>query len=371
MKWSWTIGRIAGIKVRIHWTFLLLLAWVATSFAGGGNWRDALGAVGFIAAVFACIVAHEAGHALMARRYGVTTDDITLLPIGGLARMQRIPSEPWHEFWIAVAGPAVTAGIALLLFVGLAAANGAGVALREPGVATSFLINLMWVNITLLVFNLLPAFPMDGGRMLRAVLAMRMDYARATDIAATIGQGMAILFAIVGFFSNFFLLFIALFVYLGAEAEAQAARLKATLGDSPVRDAMMTDFRTLDADDTLDTAVDALLAGAQQDFPVADGEQFRGILRSQDLVEAVRKRGSATRVADVAKPIDHRVAETDGLQETLDVLHRLHCRSLPVFRNGDVVGLVSLDNIAELVMIRTALAGRDAAAAHAAELGSS
>jgi Zn-dependent protease len=360
MKWSWTIGRIAGIRVRMHWTFLILLVWVAASYAARGEgWEAAGRGVGFVLAIFACIVLHETGHALAARRYGVETEDITLLPIGGLARMQRIPSEPWQEFWIAVAGPAVNVVIAAVLFLVLWAQAGAAAVPSEPSFAASFLGNLIWVNMILVAFNILPAFPMDGGRIFRALLATRMPYARATQTAATVGQAMAILFGIAGFFVNPFLLFIALFVYLGAEAENQMVQLHDVLGDAPVQSAMMTRFRTLAPKDTLQTAVDELLAGAQQDFPVADESDFRGMLRRRDLVEALQKSGPQAEVDSAITPIETRLTEHDNLRESLERMRQMNCQSLPVFRDGQLVGLLTLENVGEFVMVRSATQGQD------------
>lgn len=357
MTWSWTIGRIAGIRVRMHWTFLLLLAWVAIRYAAmGAGWVAAGRGVGFVLAIFACVILHEAGHALTARRYGVETKDITLLPIGGLARMQRMPTEPWHEFWIALAGPLVNVVIAAVLFVGLAISSGMGAIATEPSFTTSFFVNLMWVNVILVAFNVLPAFPMDGGRILRSLLATRISYAKATQIATGVGQAMAILFGVAGLFLFFnpLLLLIALFVYLGAEAENQMVQLRDTLGDTRVRSAMMTDFRTLSPEDTLQSAVDHLLAGAQQDFPVVDDRGLQGLLRRKDLVEALRKDGPDARVDSAAVPIEHVLHEDDVLRESLERMRELDCRCLPVLQDGELVGLLTFENVGELMMIRSA-----------------
>jgi Zn-dependent protease/predicted transcriptional regulator len=312
----------------------------------------------FVLAIFGCVILHECGHALMARRYGIPTEDITLLPIGGVARMQRIPSEPEKELWIAVAGPAVNVVIAGVLAIGLLVGEGPRAVAVEPSVTASFFTNLMFVNVALVLFNLLPAFPMDGGRMLRAFLAMRMDYLKATNIAAGIGQAMAIVFGVVGLFWNPLLLLIALFVYLGAEAEAQAVRLRSLLGDAPVRDAMMTRFESLSPGDTLHTAVEALLAGSQQDFPVVDKTGFRGMLRRKDLVEALHNGQADRSVGDVQTTVEEVVGEDDRLQDVLELMRRIDCQSMPVFRDRELVGLVSLENVGELVMVRSAVQHR-------------
>lgn len=268
MKSSWRIGRIAGIDVHLHFTFLILLGWVALShYLQRQNWQDALSGLAFIIALFTIVVLHELGHALTARRFGIRTRDITLLPIGGVARLERIPEKPRQELLVALAGPAVNVVLAGLLFAVLIVGSELSAAKDVKLVGGHFLAKLMWINVSLAVFNLVPAFPMDGGRVLRAVLAMRMDYTRATSIAASIGQGLAWVFGFIGLFTNPFLLFIALFVWMGAAQEAGQAQMKSALAGLPVSRVMMTDFRALAPEDTLARAVEHILAGCQQDFP--------------------------------------------------------------------------------------------------------
>jgi Zn-dependent protease len=226
MSWSIRFARVAGIDLKIHLTFLLFLIWIgATYFAVGGAtvaWQGIL----FILLLFACVLLHELGHALTARAYGIHTEDIILLPIGGVARLERIPTDPKQELLIAVAGPLVNVVIAALLiyYLGHRAAMSDFDDLNMPRVA--MLSKLASVNIGLVLFNLIPAFPMDGGRILRSILAMRMNYVRATQIAAYIGQGLAIVLGVIGFFTNTFLLFIAFFVFMGAQQEAAMARAR-------------------------------------------------------------------------------------------------------------------------------------------------
>ena len=231
MKWSWKIGQFAGIGVYMHATFLLLVGWVAVShWVQARSLEAVLSGVGFILALFACVVAHEYGHALTARHYGIRTKDITLLPIGGVARLERMPDDPRQELWVALAGPAVNVVIAAALFAWLVATDTFS-PLAELSVAQgSFLERLMVVNAGLVLFNLLPAFPMDGGRVMRALLATRMEYTRATQLAANVGQGMALLFGFLGLIGNPFLLFIAFFVWIGAAQEASMVQMKSALG---------------------------------------------------------------------------------------------------------------------------------------------
>src|ERR1043166_2008300 len=267
MGWSLPIFRIAGIQLRIHVTFLLLIAWLAFGYYSEGGSAAALGRVIFILLLFVCVVLHEFGHAFAAKGFGINTPDITLLPIGGVARLERMPEEPKQELLIAIAGPLVNVVIALGLFV----AGGSTSLFQQETVERGSLISqLLMINILLVLFNLLPAFPMDCGRILRALLAKRLSYARATQIAATVGQGFAFVFGFIGLFGNPFLIFIALFVYIGASQEAALAQMKDVSRRFPVSSAMVREFRTLPETATLHEAVDALLATSQHDFPVVD-----------------------------------------------------------------------------------------------------
>lgn len=363
MAWSWKIGRIAGIQVFMHWTFLLLLAFVGYLYLRqGATWGDAAIGIAFVLALFGCVVLHELGHALMARRFGVATRDITLLPIGGVARMQRIPEHPTQELLVAVAGPAVNVVIAAALAVLLAASGQLATAsftgLLEVG-RGNFVANLMWVNLVLVVFNLLPAFPMDGGRVLRALLAYFLPYTTATSLAATAGQAMAVLFGLLGLLvGNPFLLFIALFVFLGASAESQQTQVRSLLSNVAVEDAMLLRFRTLQLSDTLGTAVDELLAGSQQDFPVLDGERYVGMLQRKDLLENLANHGREANVADLVSkqcPVaDHR----DPLSEAIREMQEQGCASAAVFASGRLAGVLTLENVGEFMMVQSARWGR-------------
>jgi Zn-dependent protease/predicted transcriptional regulator len=355
MKWSTRIGTFAGIDVYVHATFLILLLWVAFS-----HWQDehslsaALAGVGFILALFGCVVLHEYGHALTARRFGIRTRDITLLPIGGLARLERMPSDPRQELWVALAGPAVNVVIGAVLFA-IVEFTGS---MQAPETLTvsrgSFIERLMLVNVFLAVFNLLPAFPMDGGRVLRAILAMRMDYTRATQLAATVGQGMAFLFGLVGLFTNPFLVFIALFVWIGAGQEASMTQVRSALGGIPLERAMITDFRTLSPGDPLARAVDLLLAGTQQDFPVVDGDRVVGILTRADLLAALARQDRDLPVESVMRR-DFCVADaTDMIDVALQRLQEHDCHTIPILRNGVLAGMLTMDNVGEFLSVQTA-----------------
>ena len=302
MKWSFKLLEVAGIGIFVHWTFLILIAWIILAHVSAGD--DAvviLEGVGFVLALFACVVLHELGHALTARKFGVKTRDITLLPIGGVARLERIPEVPCQEFLVAIAGPAVNVVIAAILLAVLLMLGTLGQISQIQVVGGSFLTKLMLVNLALVAFNLLPAFPMDGGRVLRALLATQMPRVKATHIAASVGQAVAILFAIAGLMipGMFMLLFIALFVYVGAQAEAQAAEVREIFRGARVRDAMVQRFLTLNESDSLELATREMAAGHQKDFPVTDGHPITGILLHRDVVKALAAGRGQSHVGEV------------------------------------------------------------------------
>jgi len=370
MAWSWRLGRVSGIDVRIHWTFLLLLAWIGAAYLmAGESVAGAARGIAVILSFFVCIVLHEFGHAFVGRRFGVRTRDITLLPIGGVARFEEIPERPRAEFWIAVAGPAVNVAIAAVLASTLWLSGGLGDATAVESLATApFLPTLLAFNVVVVLFNMLPAFPMDGGRVLRAALATRTSYVRATRVAANTGQLMAIAFGLIGLLINPLLLFIALFVYLGAEAEARSVEMRAAIDSVPVREAMMTQFRTLTPDDSLRDAANELIAGAQTDFPVVRDGRLVGLLTRSEIVRGIDQGGAETLVRDVMTESDEHASGAEKVDAVLtrmktaerEAMHGLlegvaDLTAMPVVHNGDVIGLLTLQNIGELVMVRAAL----------------
>ena len=359
MGWSLPIFRIAGIQLRIHVTFVLLIAWLAFGYYAQGGSPAAAEGVIFVLLLFLCVVLHEFGHALAAKAFGINTPDITLLPIGGVARLERMPEEPKQELLIAVAGPAVNVIIALGLFV-------AGGSFINPFVnpaaseGVGLISQLLIINVLLVAFNLLPAFPMDGGRVLRALLATRMSYARATQIAATVGQGFAFVFGFIGLIWNPFLIFIALFVYIGASQEAALAQMKDVSRRFPVSSAMVREFRTLPENAMLEEAVDALLATSQHDFPVVDETgNVAGVLTRHDLIAALRKNDSALHVGDVMRRNIPTVTTGTRFEEAFRIMQECNCPAVPVLDSMKrLVGLLTPENVTELMMIQSAMPRR-------------
>jgi Zn-dependent protease/CBS domain-containing protein len=360
VSWSLKLGQFAGIGVFVHWTFFLLLAWIAYAYMAAGEDAAAIVAgVGFIVALFGCVVLHEFGHALTARRFGCRTRDITLLPIGGVARLESIPEVPLQEFWVAVAGPAVNVVIAGTLFGVLLVL---GQAYRFTGITPvggSFLAKLMWVNIGLVLFNMLPAFPMDGGRVLRALLATQMTRVRATHIAASVGQFMAILFGISGFLSgNWVLIFIAFFVYLGAQGEAQAVEMRAIFKGYRARDAMIRQFHTLSENDSMADAARDLLTSQQKDFPVMDGGKITGLLLHHDVVNALSHGNADHRVAEFVRRDCLMVDDNEPLDRVLDKMNACGCPTLLVQRQGELMGILSEEHLGQWLMLHSSVRQR-------------
>jgi len=357
MKWQWKLGRFAGIDVFVHATFLLLIGWVGYShWLARRDWGDVLSGILFILALFLCVVLHEYGHALTARRYGIKTRDITLYPIGGVARLERMPDRPIEELWVALMGPAVNVVIAAVLFVYLVITDNL-VPLGQLTITSgNFMARLMILNIWLVLFNLIPAFPMDGGRVLRALLAMHMEYVRATQVAASIGQGIAFIFGFIGLFTNPFLLFIALFVWIGASQEASMVQMRDSISGIPVTRAMQTDFKTLSPGDKLSQVVALILSGSQHDFPVVDATgRIAGILDRDTFMKALTEHGQSAPVMDFIRKDLPVVDSYEMLEPVLMRLQESGSKTLPVTHGGQLVGLITMENITEFLMIRSAL----------------
>lgn len=351
MTWSFSIGRLLGSELRVHATFFLLLAWVAAAAWAEGGPQAALVNTAFICALFACVVAHEYGHALVARRYGIRTPDITLLPIGGMARLERMPEKPAQEIAVALAGPAVNVVIYVVLIA--AGASTAFDALADPTTARDFLGRLAAVNLFLALFNLIPAFPMDGGRVLRAVLSMRMDRVRATKAAASAGQVAAFLFGFWGLASgNLILLLIAVFIFLAAQAESSDVAMRDTARGLKLRDAVITSYESLSPGDPMHVAGQTLIRTTQHEFPVlnADGT-LAGFLTRTALFKAMAEGQNSRPVSEAMDTDIPALPLAAPLQQALDALAEAPAVAA-TDKQGRVLGYVTRDNIGELMILR-------------------
>ena len=347
-----TLGtvHVLGVPVRMHFTFLLLLVFLL--FIGvGGRQSGAMTAL-YILALFASVLLHELGHALVARRYGIRTLEIVMFPIGGVARPERQPKAR-EELWIALAGPMVNAAIAAILLAWLAAGHGIVPldVLREPTDA-NLAQRIAFGNLLLFAFNLLPAYPMDGGRILRALLALTRPEDQATRIAAGAGRFLAVLLGLAGLlWGNFILVFVALFVYLGAAQEGAAAKGRILTSGFPVRAAMITDFRTLSHGDTIRDAGALLLATSQHDFPVVHGGQVVGLLSRAALVRAMMSQGPDAYVAGAMDRDFTRVSPEADLSEVLPMLSAAGAPAL-VMEDDRLAGLLTAENLSEFILLR-------------------
>lgn len=352
MQWSVTAGRIAGTAIRIHITFILFLAWIAAVDYARGGWDAAGASLVFIILLFACVVAHEFGHILVARSFGVRTPEVILLPIGGVANMERMPENPRQELLIALAGPMVNVVIAaaLLMLGGLPAAELMAADLERA----SLLQRLAFTNVALVIFNLLPAFPMDGGRVLRALLSMRLGPQRAISIAAKLGQAFAFLFVALGILYNPILILVGLFVYIAAEAELQASVFHSFASGLKVSDAMERSAHALQPDAVIADAVEALLATAQSAFPVmgAAGKPI-GVLGREELLAGLKQGAPGATIAAIMR--DPALVSSDAaLDAALAEMSQRGIKSrLVVDGNGRLAGILTLDNLVEMMMIHT------------------
>lgn len=353
---SLTIGHIAGTSVRLHITFLLFLAWIGASYYLSGGMAAAVDAVVFLILVFLCVTLHEFGHIAMARRFGIRTPEVILSPIGGIASLEKIPEQPRQELLVAIAGPLVNVAIALLLMAvfGISASS-----YTTAGFETATLAERLFiVNVTLVLFNLIPAFPMDGGRMLRAVLAMKMGSSRATALAARIGQGFAALFVVLGLLYNPILMLVGVFIYFAAASEEQSATFASFASALTVQDAMEPSPLLLTVDQPIAAAIDALLSSPQKEFPVLDAhDRLAGILDRDAMIRGLSNEGNTTSVGDVMRPSEPLLA-TEPLVKAFSRLRQRGARAEVVIDLADrPLGILTQENIAEMMMVENARPG--------------
>lgn len=354
MKWSFSLGTVGGTELKVHATFFLLLIWIVTAGSLADGVIAGLINAAFIIAIFGCVVLHEFGHAAMARRFGIRTPDITLLPIGGMARLERFPENPRQEILIALAGPAVNVviWIALTLFLNVRVSFDLLGSLEDP--SRGFLARLATVNLVLVVFNLIPAFPMDGGRVLRAILAMATDRVRATRIAAQIGQAMAFLFGLLGLTSgNPILVLIAVFIFFAAGAEGQEAALRGTASHARARDAMISAFETVTPTETLETAGAAVIRTTQAEFPVLDPDGALAGFLTRTAILAASEEARRTTTVREAMVADIPAVPLDApMERVLDAMSSANPPAVAVTdRSGLFLGYITRENIGEWFLL--------------------
>jgi Zn-dependent protease/CBS domain-containing protein len=359
---AFKIGRFSGIDVRVHWTFFLLLAFFAfIGYQASGSPLGALTAAVTIVALFLCVLLHEFGHSLVAQRLGIEIHSITLLPIGGVSNLESLPEKPADEVKISVAGPLVSVVLALLFFgVGLLL----GAVPRVPtdlftgwfGSVGQFFFYLGYLNAVLAVFNLLPAFPLDGGRILRGLLATRLGAVRATDVASVVGQVFAAAFFLVGLLSGDFLLaLVAVFIFFGASGEAQMVRQRELTRGLTVSDVMGTKHRTetVTPNHTFGQVLELVLHGYQEDFPVLDDGKLVGVLTRNEIMTAAHSPERYSSVRDLMKTnVPTISSQADLFEDGLRILQQSGLRALPVTENGELVGMLTIEDVGQASLLR-------------------
>jgi len=362
MRWSFPIGRVFGITLRLHVTFLLLLAWVGYEAFVIGGASAAWWELARVCLIFVCIALHELGHSVVAQQLDVEVKSITLLPIGGVAALRQIPENPWHEIAITLAGPMVNAAIAIVLFPFAGMPTLSEFVSIPPGVG-GLMRTLVAANILLFVFNFIPAFPMDGGRLLRAVLALVFPYRRATAIAATIGQGIAALFMLSGFMGwqilplvpPLWLLIIGVFIFLGAEGEERLVRMRSLLKELEVEDVMSRDFAVLPPDASVADGLRMVYQTGQDNFPVMQGHHLTGLVSRAAMVDASNNRGPDISVADVMDANVPVVSPRDKVAHVYEDMMSEGHSSFPVVQAGQLIGLLSPENISRYMLVQSSL----------------
>lgn len=354
MNYKLYLGRISGIKLFVHWTFLLLIGWVVYSdIRSGLDTESILWSVGFVFTIFGCVTLHELGHSLMAQRYHIRTRDITLLPIGGVASLESIPEKPKEELAVALAGPAVNVIIALILlpiiYLGHSPATFEGLGNISH---SNFLTSLLSVNISLVVFNMIPAFPMDGGRVLRALLGFKLNHTKATTIAARIGQVIAVIFVVVGFYGNSFLIFIGIFIFMGAQTELKYAQGTAVLNETSIGEIMTSTFPRIASTSTIREAAQRLLQEKTNSFLVIQNDLPLGSLSREEVLKALGDGGENTLVEQA---MDKRLLYLNAKLSIHQALKEMNTqqRSLAMVTDQDhVVGVIDPHLIASFLMLQ-------------------
>lgn len=357
MKLSLYLGKYKNVKVFIHWTFSLLLLWIIISnLRQGIPGIDILWTIIFVLALFCCVVLHEFGHALAAQKYGIQTKDIVLYPIGGIARLEKLPEDPKQELWVAIAGPLVNVGIFLILSAVLSFTGFNIESLEEIKInPTTIILYLASANLILAVFNLIPAFPMDGGRILRAFLAIRLPRAQATQIAGGIGQFLAIFFIFFGLFNNPILVLIGIFIFLGAAAEVSHTQQESFLKGFKVNDAIMMKFQILAFDAPLSKAVDKLLNSQATHFVVVKDDVAVGTLSRNEIIRGLKEGDENIAVEKVADFNPLKFETEENLDDVWKKMMSENRKVAFVIENGHFLGILDQENISEFIMVKSAL----------------
>ena len=358
MKANLNLGTVSGIKIKIHWTFFFLILWIVFSeMKRGGNTDSILFNIALILAVFFCVVLHELGHALTAKKFGIQTRKITLLPIGGMATMEKIPESPKQELLVTLAGPLVNIVIALLLYFIIPVKELVQLNFTEAFETLSrftlqiFLFYLFIINIALVVFNLIPAFPMDGGRILRALLATRMNRVKATQIASTIGQFIAVLFLLMGLLYNPFLVFIALVVFLGAFGENQLVHHLEILKGYKVKESLIKNITTLHPQDTIKDAIKIIISGTENNFIVLENNVVKGILYYQDIIKNAKNENVL--IKEIMSTSFTTINGEDSLKDVYQLFLTQKNSFSPVLENGKLIGAIDNVNLNEFILFHT------------------
>lgn len=362
MKGSLKLGKIAGIGLFVHWTFSLLILFIVyTNYKAGQNSIQILWSVLFILCIFLTVFMHELGHALTAKKFGIKTKDITLLPIGGVAQLERLPEKPSEELMVAFAGPMVNIVLALItsLFISLPNTSEEMVAQLDNGVnAGNFFLNFYLVNIILAFFNLIPAFPMDGGRVLRALLSYKLERHQATKIAARIGQALAIGFVLLGFYSNPFLIFIGIFVFMGAQIESEYTESKYMLKGYKVRDVLMKQYPTIDYNETLETAVKLMLDSQNKHFLVTENGIPMGTLNREQIIAALAKKEGETRLSSIMDRELILLQADNLLEDVFELVYKNKSTLMLVIDDNQLIGTLDTENLLEFILINEVKANR-------------
>lgn len=357
MKNSLFIGKISGIRIYIHWTFPLIILWIIFSNVKQGmNSGQIMWSVLFVLTLFVCITLHELGHAFAAKYYGIKTKDITLLPIGGVARLENMPENPRQELVVALAGPAVNIVIAALLYTFLNVTKTADISVVTHIDAGNFLISLAVINLWVALFNLIPALPMDGGRVLRALLSFRINRVTATRITARLAQWIAILFVVLGFVYNPFLILIGLFVFLGATVETEQVQLQSVIRDHTVESITMKDVPVLNRKDPIKKAVEMLLNSQAKNFLVFDGDTLLGTLGRDEIIKGIQVHTMDAAVELVTDTLPTFIELTEPVEKALLQLQRDKKGVLVVRDRGTLYGIVDNENVLEYIMVLNAVA---------------